>query len=340
MAHAQQQPAPSARLMQMIFAFALSRSISVAAQFHIADHLKERPKTAEELASDAGVHPRSLYRLLRALAGAGIFSEDERGFFSQTELSELLRSDHPESLRGFAEMMADAVNFETWADLPYSVETGGAAFPHKHNTPWFAWLETNPKEAKLFHDAMTSLSAGAVAAVVAGYDFSDIKTLVDVGGGHGLLLSTVLSKYPLMNAIVFDDEKVVSGAQAVLSAHGVADRCELAGGNFFESVPKGGDAYILKHIIHDWSDDECVTILKHCHDAMLANGKVLIVEMVVPGPNVPAISKLLDLEMLLFLTGRERTEEEYESLLDRAGFELRRIVPTSSPYSVVEGVKK
>jgi hypothetical protein len=179
-------------------------------------------------------------------------------------------------------MMADAVNFETWADLPYSVETGDAAFPHRHNTPWFAWLETNPKEATLFHDAMTSLSAGAVAAVVAGYDFSDIKTLVDVGGGHGLLLSTVLSKYPIMKGILFDDEKVVSGAQPVLSAQGVNDRCEIADGNFFESVPKGGDAYILKHIIHDWSDDECVTILKHCHDAMIANGKVLIVEMVVP----------------------------------------------------------
>jgi O-methyltransferase domain/Dimerisation domain len=331
---------PSARLMQIIFAFALSRSISVAAQFHIADHLRNGPKTTEELSHLTGVHPRSLYRLLRALAGAGIFSEDATHSFSQTELSELLRSDHPESLRGFAEMMADAVNFETWADLPYSIETGNPAFPHKHNEPWFTWLEQNPTEAKLFHDAMTSLSAGAVAAVVEAYDFSGISKLVDVGGGHGMLLSSVLSKYPNMKGIVFDDPKVVSGAREMLGERGVSERCELSGGNFFESVPSGGDAYILKHIIHDWSDDECVTILRHCHNAMLSNGKVLIVEMVIPDPNVPGISKLLDLQMLLFLTGRERTAEEYQALLGRAGFDLKRIVPTASPYSVIEGVKK
>lgn len=335
-----QQLPPSARLMQMIFAFALSRAISVAAQFHVADHLSNGPKTTEELSQLVGVHPRSLYRLLRALASAGIFSEDATGSFRQTELSELLRSDHPETLRGFAEMMADAVNFETWADLPYSIETGDPSFPHKHNTPWFTWLEQNPREGKLFHDAMTSLSAGAVAAVVDAYDFSDISKLVDVGGGHGLLLSSVLSKYPRMKGIIFDDPKVVAGANEVLSAHGVTERCELSGGNFFESVPSGGDAYILKHIIHDWSDDECVTILRHCHSAMSPGGKILIVEMVIPGPNVPSISKLLDLEMLLFLTGRERTEEEYRALLERAGFELKRIVPTPSPYSVIEGVKK
>jgi hypothetical protein len=335
-----QQVPPSARLMQMIFAFALSRAISVAAQFRVADLLRNGPKNTEELSHLIGVHPRSLYRLLRALAGAGIFSEDATGSFSQTELSELLRSDHPQSLRGFAEMMADAMNFETWADLPYSIETGNPAFPYKHNTQWFTWLEQNPKEGKLFHDAMTSLSAGAVAAVVEAYDFSGISKLVDVGGGHGLLLSSVLSRYPDMKGILFDDAKVISGAWEVLGAHGVTERCELAGGNFFESVPSGGDAYILKHIIHDWSDDECVTILRHCHKGMVSGGKVLIVEMVIPDANMPAISKLLDLEMLLFLTGRERTAEEYRDLLARAGFELKRIVPTASPYSVIEGVKK
>lgn len=335
-----QQLPPSARLMQMIFAFALSRLISVAAQFRIADQLKNGPKTAEELSQLIGVHSRSLYRLLRALAGAGIFSEDASGTFSQSELSELLRSDHPESLRGFAEVMSGVMTFQTWADLPYSIETGNPAFPHKHDTPWFTWLEQNPKEGKLFHDAMTSLSASAAGAVVEGYDFSGISKLVDVGGGHGLLLSSVLAKYPDMKGILFDEPKVVSGASAVLGAHGVSERCELAGGNFFESVPAGGDGYILKHIIHDWSDDECVTILRNCHKGMLSGGKVLIVEMVIPDPNVPSISKLLDIQMLVFLTGRERTAEEYRTLLDRAGFELQQIVPTPSPYSVVEGVRK
>lgn len=331
---------PSARLMQMIFGFTLSRAISVAAELRVADHLRGGPKNVEELANLIGVHPRSLYRLLRALAGAGIFSEDVTRSFSQTELSELLVSDHPQSLRGFAEMMADAVNFETWAELPYSIQTGNPAFPHKHNTQWFTWLEQNPREGKLFHDAMTSLSAGAVSAVLDAYDFSGISRLVDVGGGHGLFLSSALAKYAQMKGIIFDDPKVVQGAQEVLAARGLTERCELSGGNFFESVPAGGDAYILKHIIHDWSDDECVTILSHCHKAMISNGMLLIVEMVIPAANAPGISKLLDLEMLLFLTGRERTEEEYRALMDRAGFELTRVVPTNSPYSVVEGVKK
>jgi hypothetical protein len=339
MSNSQQLP-PSAHLMQMIFGFTVARSISVAAQFRVADYLKDGPKTADELAQFSGVHPRSLYRLLRALAGIGVFAEDSSGRFTLTELGELLRSDHPESLRGFAEMMADAVNFETWADLPFSVKTGQPAFPHRNNALWFDWLEHNPEEAKRFHDAMTSLSAGAVAAVVEAYDFSGISKLVDVGGGHGFLIASVLSKYPSMRGVVYDDPKVIEGANEVLRALGVSERGELIGGDFFTSVPTGGDAYILKHIIHDWSDDECVTILRHCHKVMPAGGKILIVEMVIPEPNVPSISKLLDLEMLLFLTGRERTEKEYGELLGQAGFDLQRIVPTPSPYSVVEGVKR
>jgi O-methyltransferase len=278
--------------------------------------------------------------MLRALASAGVFAEDSDGGFRITPLAEFLRSDHPETLRGFAAMMANAVNFETWADLHYSIETGTPAFPHKFGTQWFSWLEQNPGEGKVFHDAMTSLSAGAVAAVVSSYDFSGIKNLVDVGGGHGLLIASVLAKYPTMHGVLYDDPNVVAGASDILAAHGVEERCESVGGNFFESAPAGGDAYILKHIIHDWSDDECVTILNHCHEGMTAGGKVLIVEMVVPERNLPGVSKFLDLEMLLFLTGRERTEDEYRGLLDRAGFEMTRIVPTPSPYGVVEGVKK
>jgi O-methyltransferase domain/Dimerisation domain len=339
MANTVEKPA-SAQLMEMIFGFALSRSIAIAAQFGVADLLKDGPKSAGELAERIGTHPRSLYRLLRALSGAGIFAEETDGRFSPTPLSELLRSDAPESLRGFAAMMADKVNFETWAELPYSIETGKPAFPHKFNMPWFAWLEQNPVDGKAFHDAMTSLSAGAVAAVVNVYDFSGITKLVDVGGGHGLLLASVLSKYPNMKGVLYDDPKVIAGAERLLAAQGVADRCEITGGDFFRSVPADGDAYILKHIIHDWSDEECLTILRHCHDGVTANGKVLIVEMVIPEPNVPGISKLLDLEMLLFLTGRERTGAEYKELLDRAGFELTGIVQTASPYSVIEGKRR
>jgi O-methyltransferase domain/Dimerisation domain len=339
-ANKSQEAAPSAQLMQMIFGFTLSRSIAIAAQFGVADQLKDGPKSADEIAAAIGAHPRSLYRLLRALAGAGVFSEGDDGRFSLTPLSELLRSDASESLRGFAELMADDVTFETWAQLPYSIETGQPAFPHKNGMPWFDWLEQNPVVGERFHNAMTSLSAGAVAAVINSYDFSGINKLVDVGGGHGLLLASVLSKHPAIKGILFDDPKVVAGAKDILTALGVEDRCEIVGGDFFQTAPDGGDAYVLKHIIHDWSDDECVTILGHCHSGMTSGGKVLIVEMVVPEPNIGGISKWLDLQMLLFLSGRERTGSEYGDLLDRSGFELTRIVPTNSPYSVVEGVKR
>ena len=335
-----QQMPPSARLMELIFGFALARSIAVVAQLYIADLLKDGPQSADELARATGAHPRALYRVLRALSAAGVFTEDADGRFGLTPLSQHLRSDDQESLRGFAQMMAGGVIYETWADLPYSIETEQPVFPHKFSVPWFAWLEQNPAEGQVFNDAMTSLSASAVGAVVGAYDFSGIGKLVDVGGGHGLLLATVLSKYPEMRGVLYDEPKVIQGAGKVLAAHGVADRCEAVGGDFFKSVPAGGDAYILKHIIHDWSDEECLTILRHCHAGMTAGGKVLIVEMVIPGPNVPSVGKFLDLIMLTFLTGRERTEDEYGDLLDRAGFELTRIVPTPSPYSVIEGVRK
>jgi hypothetical protein len=331
---------PSARLMDMIFGFALSRSIAVAAQLGIADLLGAGPKSADELAESTGANPNALYRLLRALAGAGIFTEETDGRFGLTLLSELLRSDVPESLRGFAAMMANTVNFETWAHLPYSIETGKPAFPHKFGMPWFTWLGENPAEAKAFHDAMTSLSASAIGAVVSAYDFSGIKRLVDVGGGHGLLLASVLAKYADMRGVLYDAPVVVQGSKDVLVEHEVADRCEAVVGDFFQSVPAGGDAYILKHIIHDWSDEECLTILGHCHSGTTPGGRVLIVEMVIPEPNVPSVGKFLDLQMLLFLSGRERTATEYRSLLDRAGYDLTKIVPTPSAYSVIEGIRR
>jgi O-methyltransferase/methyltransferase family protein len=331
---------PSARLMEMIVGFALSRSIAVAAQFGVADLLKESPKSSDQLAKAIGAHPRSLYRLLRALASAGIFAEAADGRFSLTPLAEPLCSDAPDSLRAIAALAADEVHFETWAQLPYSIQSGKPVIPHKFGMSWFAWLEQNPAEGKVFHDAMTNMTAGAVAAVLNAYDFSKINRLVDVGGGHGLLLASIVSKYPHMTGVLYDEPTVMTGAKDVFAAHGVADRCEAVGGDFFQFAPTGGDAYILKHIIHDWSDEDCLKILSRCRDAMAAGGKVLIVEMIIPERNVPAASKFLDLGMLLFLTGCERTEAEYRALLDGAGFDLTRIVPTPSAYCVIEAVRK
>lgn len=329
---------PQAILLQMLFGYAPARAISIAAESRIADLLADGSKTAEELALTTKSHPRSLYRLLRACASVGVFSEDSDGRFSLSPMAEFLRSDNPESLRAFAEMLAHEEQFQTWSALDYSVQTGTPAFDKVHGMPIFEYLPTHRKSGQIFNDAMTSMSLGSSIAVIQAYDFSGIIKLVDIGGGHGFLLASVLEKYPAMRGILYDTTPIVEEAKVLLEKHGVANRCETVGGNFFESAPAGGDAYMMKHIIHDWNDEECVTILKHCRKGISSGGKLLVIEMVVPTGNEPSLSKLLDLQMLAVLPGCERTEAEYSTLFSEAGFKLTKIVPTMSPYSVIEGV--
>lgn len=329
---------PSAVMMQMLFGYSVSRAVGIAAELGIADIIKDAPKTADDLAALTGSHPRSLYRLLRACASVGVFSEDAGNRFSLTPLAECLRSDNPESLRAFAIMITSDIQFKMWAELPYSIKTGEPAFDKVFGMPNFDYYFSHEKEGKIFNDAMTSLSMGSSMIVLENYDFTGIKKLVDVGGGHGFLLASILKKYPEMTGVLFDNEVVVQEAKVLLQEHGVADRCATFGGDFFKTAPLGGDAYILKHIIHDWSDEECLTILSNCRRGIATGGKILVVEMVVPEGNEPSISKLLDLSMLAILTGRERTANEYETLLKKAGFEVTKIVPTMSPYSIIEGV--
>jgi hypothetical protein len=253
-------------------------------------------------------------------------------------MADFLRSDHPESLRAFAEMLAHEEQFQTWSALDFSVQTGTPAFDKVHGMPTFEYYPTHPKSGQIFNDAMTSMSLGSSMAVIQAYDFSGITKLVDIGGGHGFLLASVLQKYPAMTGILYDTTPIVEEARELLEKHGVANRCETAGGNFFESAPSGGDAYMMKHIIHDWNDTQCVTILQNCRKGITEGGKLLVIEMVVPAGNEPSLSKLLDLQMLAVLPGCERTETEYSTLFNKAGFQLTRIVPTMSPYSVIEGV--
>ncbi|GAB3296852.1 class I SAM-dependent methyltransferase [Hymenobacter tenuis] len=326
------------QLMQMLFGFAASRAIGVAAELHIADHLQHGPKTAEELAKQLGVHARSLYRVLRACASIGVFSEDGEMRFSLTPLAEPLLSDAPGSLRAFAEMITTDWQYQTWAELPYSVKTGKPSFDKVHGMSSFDYFWTHEREGKQFNDAMTSNSAFSSVAVVNAYDFSPISTLVDVGGGHGFLLASILEKYPSVKGILYDTPAVVTEAGQLLARHGVLERCERVGGNFFDQVPPEGDAYIMKHIIHDWNDEQCITIFRNCRSTMKEGGKVLIVEMIVPEGNEPSPAKFLDLQMLQYLPGCERTAKEYRELLHAAGFELTRIVPTMSPFSIIEGV--
>ncbi|MEJ7766878.1 MAG: methyltransferase [Chitinophagaceae bacterium] len=333
-----QQLPPPVQLMHMLFGFAASRAIGFAAELGIADRVKNQSKSAEELAHETSMHPRSLYRLLRACASVGVFREDEAKRFSLTPLAEPLLSDTPGSLRAFATMINTDWQFQTWAHLPYSVETGKPAFDKVHGMSSFDYFWSNEKAGKTFNDAMTSNSAFSSAAVLDAYDFSGISTLVDVGGGHGLLLASILKRYPNLQGILFDMPAITVQAKDLIDSYGVSDRCERMGGDFFTAVAARGDAYIMKHIIHDWNDEQCITILENCRNAMTTGGKVLVVEMIIPEGNEPSIGKFIDLQMLLYLPGCERTEAEYRILFDKAGFELTRIVPTMSPFSIVEGV--
>jgi hypothetical protein len=335
----QELPVP-VQLMQVLFGFAASRAIGVTAELRIADLLQDGPKTAEQLAEQTNVHPRSLYRVLRACASVGVYSENAERQFSLTPLAEPLVSTATGSLRAFAEMITTDWQYQTWAELPYSVKTGTPAFNKVHGMSSFDYFWSNERAGQQFNDAMTSNSAFSSVAVVNGYDFSNIKKLVDVGGGHGFLLASVLHKYSTLEGVLYDTPATVAEAEKLLNAQGVADRVETVGGNFFESVPKGADAYMMKHIIHDWNDEQCISILQNCRNAMNEGGKVLVVEMILPEGNEPSIGKFLDLQMLQFLPGCERTEAEYRILFDRAGLELSRIVPTMSPFSVIEGVPK
>jgi ubiquinone/menaquinone biosynthesis C-methylase UbiE len=337
---APQEMPPAAIMTQMILSYMTTQAIYVAAKLGIADLLKDGPRSSAELAKETGTQARALYRVLRALAGIGVFTEVEPDCFALTPLAETLRSDTHGSLRGTAIYMGDDWHLRVWGDIMYSVQTGEPAADHVFGKPVFTYLAENPENAATFNDAMTSLSSAVVEAIMSAYDFSSIERIVDVAGGHGMLISSILKANPQMKGILFDVPSVIAGAHKRLEAAGVEQRCETVTGDFFESVPGGGDAYIMKHIIHDWDDERAVTILRNCHRVMRSDDKVLLVEVVVPKGDEPSMSKLLDIEMLLFTGGCERTEDEYAALFERAGFRLTKITPTASPYSVIEAVRR
>ncbi len=334
-----QEIPPAAQLMEMIFSPVPAQALSVAAKLGVADLLKDQAKSADELAQALGVMARPLYRLLRALASVGIFAEDASGRFSMTPLAEPLRSDALDSVRSFAIYFGADWHRRVYGELGYSVQTGQAAFEKIYGKPFFDYLAENPVPAQDFNNAMTSHSASDSAAVVNAYDFTGINKLVDIGGGHGALLTAILANNLQMNGVLFDAPYVVAGAGDIIAAHDVSGRCETVGGDFFTSVPAGGDAYIMRHIIHDWDDERALTILKNCHQAMTENGRLLVVEIVIPEGNAPSLGKFLDLAMLVLVNSFERTAAEYSALLAQAGFKITRIVPTASPSSVIEAVR-
>jgi hypothetical protein len=331
-------PPLDAILMQMLFGGLMQQSISVAAKLGIADLLAGQPLTAAELAAQTGTHEPSLYRVLRMLASVGIFSETDGGNFELTPLASLLRSDVPNSMRDVAIMQGEAWNCRNTIELMHSIRTGATGQEQAHGMGLFEYLSQHPEDGEVFGRAMTNLSLSVVPAVVEAYDFSGVGKLVDVAGGHGLLLAGILQANPQMRGVLFDQPRVVAGAGQLLEKEGVRNRVELAPGDFFDFIPPGADAYILKHIIHDWNDEQSVRILRNVRSAMGESGRILIVEMVVPEGNGPSPAKVMDVQMLIATGGKERTENEYKRLLESSGMRLNRIVPTKSPFSVIEGV--
>jgi O-methyltransferase domain/Dimerisation domain len=318
----------------------VSQAIAVAVELGIADLLKDGTKTAAQIARSANASEDGVYRLLRALGSVGLFAETGNRRFRLTPLGKVLRTDSPQALGPYARFVGHESTWRPWEKLGHSVRTGEPAFDHVFATPIFEYFANKPEAAAVFDAAMTSISTWESRAVVAAYDFSGIRTLVDVAGGHGLMIMTILKANRNMHGILFDLPHVTAGAATLLRSGGVADRCQILSGDFFASVPEGSDAYIMKHIIHDWDDERAIQILRNCHSAMRCGAKVLIVDSVIPSGNAAHFGKLLDLEMLaLTPRGRERTQAEFRDLLQRSGFKFRRAIPTETHLSLIEGVR-
>lgn len=336
---AEDAAAAQTALQQMSNGYWLTQIVYVAAKLGIADLLTEGPRTIQELARSTSTHAPSLYRVMRALAGLGVFRECEDGAFETTARGRCLVSGSPGALQ--ARAIANGEEwYRAWGGLLHSVRTGETAFDHVLGMPLFQYLSANAGAAATFNEAMASSTELAARAVVEAYDLSRAGTIVDVGGGTGAFLAGILTANPRARGILFDRPGVVLGAGRILTRAGVADRCAVVPGDFFETVPSGGGAYILSWIIHDWDDDRAVTILENCRRAMADDARLLIIEQVVPPGNEPSLSKLYDLQMLALAGGRERRADEYRALLATAGLELARIVPTRVPRSVIEALPR
>ena len=326
---------PARTLRRLANGYQVSQAIHVAATLGVADALADGPRSANELASVTGSHPEALYRVLRALAALGVLHEDPARTFALTEVGECLRTDAPEPVAGWAAFVGRPAHWQSWGHLLHSVRTGENAFRDLHGQDVWQFRETHPEEQAFFDAAMTAGTRAANAALLERFDFGSFGTLVDVGGGQGALLAAVLGAHPSLRGVLFDLPQVVAGAQPLLAAAGVSDRCRVVAGSFFESVPEGGDAYVLKAIVHDWEDDDATRILESCRRAIRPDGTLLVVERLLAPPNEGAEVKLGDLNMLVGPGGRERTLEEFAHLFERAGFRLGSHTPTRVGFSVI-----
>jgi len=331
-----QAPPPAAVMMLMIMGRLFAQAIGSAARFGFADLLASGPKTVDELAAATGTLPSSVHRLLRTLSGSGIFVEQEPGCFANTPLSDTLRSNVPGSMRAFARFFTHEAHTRAGFEIDHSIRTGRSGFERAHGQALWQYLKENPAFAADFNESMSEFTLQLSSAVAETYDFSGFGTLVDIGGGYGVLLGSILAKYLDVQGILFDVPEVIAGAEDHIRKSAVAERCKLVGGDFFDGVPDG-DAFVLKHVIHDWSDEDAVAILKSIAKTARPGAKLLVIEFIVTPGNDFDMAKRADLEMLILTNGgRERTKAEFAALFERAGFALERVIPILNDMYVLE----
>ena len=328
---------PIAQLLTYIAGKTYTHLVSVAAKLGIADLLADGPKSVEQLSIATETHSPSLYRILRVLDRMGIFSEDSPEIFSLTEASEFLKTDSPFSVKDWAILNGSEWHSKSWMNLLYSVKTGKPSFGDIYGMKDFEYFQRNQEDYEVLNNAMTFFSRGQARRIVNSYDFSKFRTIVDVGGGHGYLLTTILKSNPHLQGILFDLPEVVDGARKTIEKEKLDDRCKIIEGDFFKSVPKGADVYVMKYIIHDWSDDNARKILQNCREVITSNGKILVVDKVISLKSGLHDEIMGDIEMMILGEGRERTESEFRELFNSAGFKLTKIIPTQLPLYILEG---
>lgn len=325
-------------LLDLIQGAVITQALSVAAKLGIADVLADGPLPAEEIAKRVGSDPEATYRLLRALSGYSVFAIRPDGRFELTPMAEALRDDAPDSMRGMAMLMGHPLLWEDWGQLLSSVNTGEASMPKLRGMGAYEFFMTNPEYAAVFFQGMRSLSESETAPVLAAYDFPQFSTIVDVVGGRGTLLAGILAQAPGSHGVLYDRADSTADAPAVFAAAGVGDRVTIENGAYLDKLPAGADAYVLKHIVHDFAEPECLAILRNVRDAIAADGKMLVIEYVLNGNNERHIGNIIDLWLLLLLGAKERTLPEYTELFAKAGLKVVRTVPTTSPVSIIEAV--
>ena len=327
---------PGDELVRLFRGFWVSRAIYVAVQLGIADLLADGPRTLADLATSTSTHAPSLYRTLRLLAAEGVFAETEDGRFELTPRAAVLRQGSPARLQVL--FLGRPASWHAAGDLSETVRTGETAFERVHGMDFFEYNRQHPDDQALFDQLMTSQTRPVARAVAEKYDFASMASIIDVGGGQGVSAIEILTAHPHLKAAVFDQPAVAAQAVAAIAEAGLSQRCEATGGDFFASVPDGHDAYLLKYILHDWDDEECVAILRSCRKAMGAGSRLLVVEAIMPPGNEPSFGKTQDINMLINVGGRERTEAEFRALYTAAGFELTRSIPVMGELHIIEGV--